>query len=140
MKTYIKPEEIEYTALFIDNPSKLLEKFPAKHPKVYANHSTNEYKPKSLEDLELGKKQYLKIIGQAYDQKCFALLVENKKSKNKFPHITISCAEDIAPVYSNELLEKSAKNGSLERFKEFLFIEVTEGYVDLNKNIILSEN
>lgn len=82
----------------------------------------------------------MKIIGQAYDQKGFAVLVENAKSKNKFPRITISCAEGVAPVYSNELLEKASKEGSLEMFKEPLFIEVTEGYVDMSKNLVLSKN
>lgn len=136
----LKPEEIEYTALFVDSPEKLLQMFPAKHPKVFAHHSTNWYKPSSIEGLEIGKKNILKIIGQAYDQKGFAVLVENVKSKNKFPHITISCAEDIAPVYSNELLEKASRDGSLEMFKDPFFIEVTEGYSDFGDKIVLSKN
>ena len=140
MKSPINPEEIEYTALFVDSPEELLQMFPAKHPKVFAHHSTNWYKPSSIEDLEVAKKSLLKIIGQAYDQKGFAVLVENAKSKNKFPHITISCAEGVAAVYSNELLEKALGNGTLEMFKEPLFVEVTEGYVDMNKNLVLSEN
>jgi len=140
MKINLKPEEIEYTALFVDSPEKLLQMFPARHPKIFAHHSTNWYMPSSLEGLEIGKKSTLKIIGQAYDQKGFAVLVENTKSKNKFPHITISCSEGTAPVYSNELLEKAMNDGSLEMFKGSLFIEVTEGYVDMDKNLIISEN
>lgn len=139
MKIQLEPKEIQYTALFVDNPEKLLEMFPAKHSKVFAHHSTNWYKPSSLEGLEIGKKSLLKIIGQASDQKCFVVLVENNKSKNKFPHITISCSEGIAPVYSNELLEKASESNSLEIFKEPFFIEVTEGYVDMGKNLIISE-
>jgi hypothetical protein len=140
MKIPLKPKEIEYTALFVDNPEKLLQMFPAKHTKIFAHHSTNWYKPTSVEGLEIGKKIILKIIGQAYDQKGFAVLVENVKSKNKFPHITISCSEGIPPVYSNELLENAYKNNYLEMFKDPLFIKVTEGYNDLNNKIILSEN
>lgn len=139
MKSHIKPEEIEYIALFVDSPERLLKMFPARHQKVFAHHSTNWYKPASIEGLEIGKKSALKIIGQAYDQKGFTLLVENTKSKNKFPHITISCSEDTAPVYSNELLESAAKDGSLEMLEEPLFIEVTEGYVDINKNLVTSK-
>jgi hypothetical protein len=135
-----KPIKVEYTALFVDSPEKLLEMFPAKHTKVFAHHSTNWYKPNSLEGLEIGKKSTLKIIGQAYDQKSFAVLVENTKSRNQFPHITISCSEDTAPVYSNELLEKASNDGSLEMFKKPFFVEVTEGYVDMNKNLVTSEN
>jgi hypothetical protein len=138
MKTSIKPEGIAYTALFVDNPEKLLQMFPTKHPNVSAHHSTNWYKPTSIVGLEVGKKNLLKIIGQAYDEKCFAVLVENAKSKNKFPHITISCAEGIAPVYANELLEKASKDSSLEIFKDPFFIEVTEGYADFDDNIVLS--
>lgn len=138
MKTPIKAEEIEYTALFVDSAEKLLRMFPAKHPKVFAHHSTNWYKPSSVEGLEIGKKSLLKIIGQAYDQKGFALLVENTKSKNKFPHITISCAENITPFYSNELLEKASRNRSLEMFGKPFFIDVTEGYSDFNNNIVLT--
>ena len=140
MKMSIKPEEIEYTALFVDSPEKLLQMFPAKHPKVFAHHSTNWYKPSSVEGLEIGRKSLLKIIGQAYDQKGFVVLVENAKSKNKFPHITISCSDDTAPVYSNELLEKASKDGSLEMLKEPFLIEVTEGYGDFDDKIILLEN
>jgi hypothetical protein len=118
MKKILKPEDIEYTALFIDNPEKLLQMFPAKHSKVFAHHSTNWYKPTSIDGLETGKKGLLKIIGQTHDDKAFALLVENVKSKNKYPHITISCAENIEPVYSNELLDNASKDGSIEMLKK----------------------
>lgn len=84
MKNSLKPEEIEYTALFVDNPEKLLQMFPAKHSKVFAHHSTNWYKPTSIEGLEIGKKSHLKIIGQAYDQNGFAVLVENASQKISF--------------------------------------------------------
>lgn len=56
MKENLKPEEILYTALFVDSPERLLEIFPAKHTKIFAHHSTNWYKPASLEGLEVGKK------------------------------------------------------------------------------------
>lgn len=138
MKTLLKPEEIKYTALFVNNPEKLLHMFPAKHSKVFAHHSTNWYKPISLEGLEVGTKSILKIIGQVSDGKAFVLLVENLKSKNKFPHITISCANDTSPVYSNELLEKASVDGSLIVFKNPFFVEVTEGYVDIQGNLVTS--
>lgn len=134
----IKPSQIIYTALFVDSPEKLFEMFPAKHSKVFAHHSTNWYKPTSLEGLEIGNRSLLKIIGQASDENGFAVLVENSKSKNKFSHITISCAENIAPFYSSQLLEKASKDGSLEILKEPVFIEVTEGYVNMDNNIVIS--
>src|SRR4051812_663448 len=39
-KMSLTTQQIEYTALFVDNPEKLLSMFPARHPKVYAHHST----------------------------------------------------------------------------------------------------
>ncbi len=95
MKMPIKVGNIEYTALFVDSPEKLLKMFEPKHKNIYAHHSTNWYKPTDVSDLEIGKKSALKIIGRAYDQSGDALLVENGKSKNKYPHITISCAENV---------------------------------------------
>lgn len=131
------PTQIRYTALFVDNPEELLKLFPPKHPKVFAHHSTNQYKPSNIENLEIGKKSVLKIIGQASDNKCYALLVENPKSENKFPHITISCSEDTSPVYSNQLLEKASSAGTIEIFPVPFFISVTEGYVDIDNNLTL---
>lgn len=140
MKIHIKPNEIKYIALFVDNPEKLLEMFPAKHRKVFAHHSTIWHRPTSTEGLEIGKKSMLKIIGEAHDEKSFALLVESSRSKNSFAHITISCAEGTRPVYSNELFEKASKDGSLNLFDDPFFIEVTEGCVNMNNRLIISEN
>lgn len=136
----IKIENIEYTGLFMDSPERLLKMFEPKHKKIYANHSTNQYKPTGIGNLEIGKKSMLKIIGRAHDQKGDALLVENAKSKNKYPHITVSCAENVPPVYSNELLDNASTNNSLEIFENPFFIEATEGYADYDGKIILSEN
>ncbi len=132
----VGPESVKYTGLFVDSPEKLLQKFPARHEVVVAHHSTNWYKPTSLSELEIGKKSSLKIIGQAADAKCFALLVENLKSKNQYPHITISHAVDVSAVYANELLEKSAKGDTLEMFPEPVFIDVTEGYVGADEQLV----
>lgn len=135
----ITPEEIEYTALFIDNPEKLLEIFPARHQNILAHHCTNWHKPSSIEELEMGKKSLLKIIGQAYDDRCFALLVENPKSKNTFPHITISHSKDVSAAYSNQLLENASNNNSIEIFETPFFIKVTEGYATRNDRRIILE-
>lgn len=123
-------KDIIYTAQFIDSPSKLLQMFPARHDKIFAHHSTNKFRPTNADGLEIGKKSNLKIIGQAHDEKCFALIVENPKSENKFPHITISCSLNTNPVYSQKLLEQASFAGSIEYFPEPFYIEVTEGYFD----------
>ena len=119
---------IYYTAYFIDSPRKLLEMFPTKHPVLYADHSTNKYKPNTLDGVEIGKKISLKIIGRVTDEKCDVLLVENSKSENKYPHITLSCTRDTPPVYTNYLLEKADNDNKIEYFSEPFYIEATEGY------------
>lgn len=120
---------IYYSAYFIDNPQELLFMFPTKHPIIYADHSTNIYKPDSLDGIEVGKKIKLKIIGRMTDDKCDVLLVENPKSENKFPHITLSCVKGTPPVYSNYLLETADKNNTMEYFPQPYYIDATEGYV-----------
>jgi|GraSoiStandDraft_4_1057263.scaffolds.fasta_scaffold337763_2 hypothetical protein len=133
----LKPEDIDYTALFVNSPEELLEMFPAKHTRAHANHSTNWYRPTSLEGLEIGKESLLKIIGEVYDQNAFALLVENAKSRNRYPHITISCTEETSAAYSNDLFQRASIDSSLKLFQVPLFIEVTEGYYDMYGNKVL---
>ncbi len=134
----IQPNQpkIIYTAQFIDNQSKLLQMFPVRHDKIFAHHSTNKFRPANTDGLEVGKKSELKITGQVHDEKCFALLVENPKSENKFPHITISCALDTNPIYAQELLERASLVGSIEYFPEPFYIAVTEGYFDGGQVVI----
>lgn len=120
-------KNIWYTALYVIDPQKLIKEFKPIHSKVFAHHSTIAFKPETLDGIELGKTQKLKIIGRAFDDKGDALLVENLKSKNKFPHITLSCAEGIDPVYSNELLEKAYKNKTIKNITPY-YIDVIEGY------------
>ena len=81
---------IWYSAWFVTDPEKLKKDFPPKHAKVFAHHSTIAFKPESDAGLEVGKQVTIKVLGRASDDKDDALLVENPKSKNEFPHITLS--------------------------------------------------
>jgi hypothetical protein len=127
---------IMYTAEFIIDKQKLLEKFPPKHEKVFAHHSTIAFKPESLKGIEIGEKSSMKIIARAYDEKGDALLVENPKSENENPHITLSCAKGVSPVYSNELIKNAIISGAVEYFDNPEEIEVVEGYSDGKKDFI----
>lgn len=129
---------IQYTAEFVVDQTDLLRRFPPKHPKIYADHSTNIYKPSSLANLEIGHNTQLKILARVYDEKGDALLVENPKSNNEHPHITLSCVEGVKPVYTNEMIKKAVREGSIEYFLEPQFVEVIEGYSD-GKNTIISQ-
>jgi hypothetical protein len=126
----VEDKNILYTALFIPDKEVLLSRFSPRHSKVHAHHSTIEFKPSSLNGVQLGTKHMIKIIGRAFDDKGDALLVENPLSKNEFPHITLSCVPGISPVYSNDLLRKAHTEGTLEYFNEPIEVEMVEGYSD----------
>ncbi len=126
----MKEIKILYTGLFVDDTQSLLGVFPPKYEVKYAHHSTIEFKPLTLEKIELGKKNKIKILGRVFDDKCDVLLVENPKSKNKFPHITLSCASGVSPVYSNKLLEEASKEGKIDYSINQIEIDSTEGYSD----------
>jgi hypothetical protein len=120
-----------YTAYFVVNPKKLLEEFPPKHKNIFAHHSTIEFRPKNgLEGINIGEKKYIEVLGRVFDEKGDAVLVDNDKSIKENSHITISCAENIPPVYSDEMIQKAIKDGSVEIFSEPIFVEVIEGYFD----------
>ncbi len=125
-----------YTALFVNDISSLLNKYPPKHGKKFGHHSTIAFKPGSLDGISVGEKLTMKIIGRVSDEKGDALLVENPKSTNNHPHITLSCAEGVSPVYSNELIEKAITSNTVEYFDNPEEIDVTEGYFDGKKDVL----
>ena len=122
------PKAIKYSGLFVEDQEQLTKIFPPKHSQVFAHHSTIAFRPVAPEGLEIGRRQEIKIIGRAWDDKGDVLLVENSKSKNAYPHITLSCAEGVDPVYCNELLAKAAEEGTIEYFLEPIHISAVEGY------------
>lgn len=128
----------KYTALFVENIPALFGQFPPKHAVVHGHHSTIMFAPKTLDGVEIGKKFNLKIIGRAYDEKGDALLVENSKSTNTHPHITLSCAEGISASYSNELIEKAIASSSVEYFETPVEVATIEGYADEQDTVFIS--
>lgn len=124
-----------YTALFVKDVESLLKRFPPKHGKVFGNHSTIEFNPSNLSGIEIGKEARIKIIGRAYDEYGDDLLIENPKSKNKYPHITISRGEGAPRLYSQILFSKDTKENHMEYFDNES-VEVTEGYSENNKIVV----
>lgn len=114
----------------------MIAQFPPKHGKVFAHHSTIAFKPPTLDGVEVGKETPLNIIGRVSDEKGDALLVENLKSNNGHPHITLSCAEGVSPVYSNEMIEKAIAAGQVNYFESPVTIDVTEGYFDGKADVV----
>jgi len=127
---------IIYTAEFVKDKNSLVETFPPKHQKVYGHHSTIAFKPSNLDGIEVGKEFKMKIVGRVSDEKGDALLVENPKSNNQHPHITLSCAEKVSPVYSNEMINKAIEMGTVEFLENPIEIDVIEGYFDGKKDVV----
>ena len=128
--------KVIYTAIFVKDIPSLLKSFEPKHKNIFAHHSTIAFRPPDLSGIELGKECKIKIVGRVSDDKGDVLLVENNKSENKYPHITLSCVDGVAPKYSQELLEKTVVSNSVELFPEPIFVEGIEGYFDGVSDVI----
>ena len=122
-------QKIKFTALFVKSPEDLFKRFAPKHKKVFGHHSTIAFEPETLDGIEIGKEYKIKIIGRAYDEFGDDLLVENPKSKNRYPHITLSRADGAPPLYSKILFDRAIASGNIEYF-ENEEVEVVEGYSD----------
>ncbi len=62
----------------------------------------------------LGEVLELRVVGIAMDDKGQAVYIPEAPSAKKFPHVTVSCAEGVPPVYSNELLERAMTGSAIE--------------------------
>jgi len=87
----------------------LLQRVPPQHEAVYAHHVTMAFAPdpemlaryRALE----GQRVRIPVTAVVVDGQAQAVLV-GAESENEYPHITISVAPGVLPVYSNELFEK----------------------------------
>ncbi|MEA1929582.1 MAG: hypothetical protein U9M92_01695 [Patescibacteria group bacterium] len=120
-------ERVIYTARFVDDVGALKAKYPPVHPRHFYHHSTIEFRPQNgLADIEVGEKQTIAITGRVTTDKVDVLLVENEKSTNEHPHITLSIAEGVRPTEGNVEIEIAMQNGTVIPVDDSL--EVTEGY------------
>lgn len=128
---------IAYTADFVNDPEALLRIFPPKHTaNVFAHHMTIAFKPASLEGIELGKEVSLSVVARVFDEKGDALLVEAPWSMNEHPHITLSCAKGVDPVYSNEMIARATEEKKFEYVEQGMRVDASEGYFDGKKSVI----
>ncbi len=81
-----------------------------RHPNLYTEHLTLAYDPSDFQEAKyskvIGKEVELVGIGYASDDRCEALVVRGAETQNEVPHITLSCANDVRPIYSNTLLAR----------------------------------
>lgn len=102
-----------YLGIFLTPQSrrKLLAEFPPAHPNVRADHVTILWEPEiaDLAGVDLGSIVRFSVVGYVEDQKGQAVAVilpsEIPKS-NRTPHVTVSVADGVPAVYSNDLLRK----------------------------------
>lgn len=101
----------KYIGIFLTPQSKraLLRTYPPVHPQVYADHVTVIYDPTDadLKKIELGEIVTIKPVAHLEDEKAQVLKVSIPsyldRLANRVPHITISTARGVAPVYGGEL-------------------------------------
>ena len=104
-----------YWAVKLNDKSRvdLLIGFPAIHSNVYAEHMTVLFGPSASEDEALmqvcGTKVKLEVVGYRADEKGQAVVVQSSISRidGGINHITISCANNVQPFYSNQLLQNT---------------------------------
>lgn len=109
-------QHIIYNAVRLDKDSMnlLKKKFPPTHPNEFYHHMTIDFAVKKY-PLDIGQKVSLNVIGYGEDEFAQAVVVTGFHSTNKIPHITLSTAEGVKPVYSNKMLKRGFKE--IEPFK-----------------------
>lgn len=107
----MKEKNIIYNGIFVDE-EKLKIKYKPIHENLFYHHSRIEFKPNGVSAIYLhgllsGQKINLKIKGRLTTDKVDVLIVDNRWSKNKFPHITLSTAKGVEPFESNSEIENN---------------------------------
>ncbi len=130
-----KKDEVVYTALFVKNRDSLIERYAPVHPNEFYHHSTISFKPGNWkEGIILWLDNSINIIGRVTTDKVDVLLVENHKSSNDYPHITLSTAEWVKPFESNNEISDAILNWTVIDIKDSL--EVTEGYFNWEQAVV----
>lgn len=110
-----------YVAIFLDEESKaaLLKAFPPKHVNVYGEHMTLAFGRHMEPTYPLGEEFELVVLASYEDARGQAVTVKGIKANqwiwvDQIPHITISCAVGIKPMYSNDLIRGPMQPGDPE--------------------------
>ena len=100
-----------YAGIFLDEESAEKLRSTSYLYKEFCHHCTIAFKPtaEQVKALPMGEEVFLRTIRHGCDQKAQAVMVKTADVDSYLfpagqkPHITISCAEGISPVHSNEL-------------------------------------
>lgn len=104
-------KKMKYLALFLDSRSKaaLTHMYPASHDNQEYGHVTLAFDitRESVQSL-IGQRGQAQVIGYAEDDKAQVVAVSLKNGLSRMdslqPHVTLSVASGVTPVYSNKLL------------------------------------
>lgn len=129
----VEAKDVVYHGVMVNDAVAFKKQFPPVHPNEFYHHSTIEFKPKNKGDIEVGKKENLKVVGRLTTDKVDVLLVENPKSKNKDAHITLSTAEGVNPFESNKEIENN--RDKIVPITDGTTISGTEGYFNGSEDI-----
>lgn len=100
--------KIIYKAVLLDpeSKSKLMATFPPSFHETFYHHMTIQFGVQSIGQ-DVGTEVELKVIGYARDNKGEAVVVQGvPRVDGKVPHVTLSVAPGVKPVYSNDLLTR----------------------------------
>lgn len=110
-----KKEVPVYAAVFLTpwSINKLLTVVRPRHPRVFAEHLTLGFGRHMEDAYPLGYPAMFTVTAVTEDERGQAVTgyldpyTDAYRSRQQFPHITISCAEGIKPFYSNDLLKQN---------------------------------
>jgi len=117
-----------YLGAFLTKDSRdlLLERFPPKHSQVIADHLTLVFRPEDV-DIALfpaGVRIKIRVLANVFDSAGHAVVVQSAlRSGQPTPHITISCADGVKPVYSNSLFTGDLPDVSYEVLGDPLYLD-----------------
>jgi len=95
---------VVYTGAFVSR-KEMDEKYPTSMPNRHAHHMTVSYRGGL--DVQVGERTSLKVIGRLITDKIDALVLENDKSTNENPHITLGTANGVKPVEVNSEIKNN---------------------------------
>jgi hypothetical protein len=129
-------KSVYYVAVFFEE-KKLMDMFKPVHENLFYHHSTIDSED-ITDQLDIGKKVKIRIVGRLTTKKVDVLLVQNQYSKRKYPHITLSTAKGVKPAESNTEIENNLDKIKYIKTKG-LFIWGHIGYFGDN-GVIIKEN
>lgn len=117
IRLVIEGKTVSYIGVVLDKTSRqmLLDKIPPQHENITAGHVTLVHEP-TPEEMDLfaeGEPVTVRVAALASDENAQAAIVilpqYYRDNATRRPHITISTAQGVQQLYSNELIEREAQ-------------------------------